>query len=331
MFSSIRRPGRSGGVSPASISRSAWATQATISSTSASASVRGGLRVADPHLDRPEGVVRAHRPPQLGELDDRVRAQQQLDVVAARSAQEPKTSGMPQRGNDFVKVCVRAECRPESRPSMNGEFALIASSIGSTGRSRSHDLDRAVAALDADVDLQRERVVAPARRTAGPSCDAVVVLGVDDVLLAVVATAGACRSRRAPTPCASASANSRRRASRCSCSACCDVLAAAGADLDLGGDQLAGDRVGEHVVAGRRRRAAPRSCGTSSSVAGSTSAHSSSIPTVRSWEVSKTSRAASRSIGLRSGRSRARTGGRRPGSRCGPSPRAAPAAAPRSS
>ena len=32
----------------------------------------GGLRVADADLDRPEGVVRAHRPPELGELDDRV-------------------------------------------------------------------------------------------------------------------------------------------------------------------------------------------------------------------------------------------------------------------
>ena len=32
MFSSIRRDGRSGGASPASISRAAWATQATISS-----------------------------------------------------------------------------------------------------------------------------------------------------------------------------------------------------------------------------------------------------------------------------------------------------------
>ena len=47
---------------------------------------------------------------------------------------------MPQRGKDFVNVCVRAECRPESRPSMYGEFALIASSVGSTGRSRSQTL-----------------------------------------------------------------------------------------------------------------------------------------------------------------------------------------------
>ena len=44
---------------------------------------------------------------------------------------------MPQRGNDLVKVCVRPECSPESRPSTYGEFALIASSSGSTGRRRS--------------------------------------------------------------------------------------------------------------------------------------------------------------------------------------------------
>ncbi len=36
-----------------------------------------------------------------------------------------------------------------------------------------------------------------------------------------------------------------------------EVLALAGADLDLRGDQLAGDRVGQHVVARGRRLAEP--------------------------------------------------------------------------
>ena len=54
------------------------------------------------------------------------------------ACQLPNASGTPQRGNDFVNVCVRAVWRPESRPSTNGELAEIASSSGSTGRSRSH-------------------------------------------------------------------------------------------------------------------------------------------------------------------------------------------------
>ncbi len=47
---------------------------------------------------------------------------------------------MPQRGNDLVKVWVRAVCRPESIRSTYGELAEIDSSSGSTGRSRSHTL-----------------------------------------------------------------------------------------------------------------------------------------------------------------------------------------------
>ena len=65
--------GQVGAGLPSSSSRARLRTQATISAASASASARGGLGVADAHLDGAEGVVRAHRPPQLGELDDRAR------------------------------------------------------------------------------------------------------------------------------------------------------------------------------------------------------------------------------------------------------------------
>ena len=50
----------------------------------------------------------------------------------------PNGSWTPQRGKLFVKICVRAECRPESRPSRNGEFAEIASRSGSSARRWSH-------------------------------------------------------------------------------------------------------------------------------------------------------------------------------------------------
>ena len=46
---------------------------------------RPGLRVADPQLDRAEGVVRAHAPPELGGLDDRAGSLQQ----SRRSARTP--------------------------------------------------------------------------------------------------------------------------------------------------------------------------------------------------------------------------------------------------
>ena len=59
-------------------------------------------------------------------------------MYSANASQLPNASGTPQRGKLLVKVWVRALCSPESRPSRNGELAEIASSSGSTGRSRSH-------------------------------------------------------------------------------------------------------------------------------------------------------------------------------------------------
>ena len=58
-------------------------------------------------------------------------------MYSANASQLPNASGTPQRGKLLVKICVRALCSPESRPSRNGELAEIASSSGSTGRSRS--------------------------------------------------------------------------------------------------------------------------------------------------------------------------------------------------
>ena len=81
-----------------------------------------------------------------------------------------------------MKICVRAVCRPESIRSTNGELAEIASSVGSTGRRRSQTRIGAVGALDADVDVQRERVVAPGD-VLEALADAAVVLGVDQVLV----------------------------------------------------------------------------------------------------------------------------------------------------
>src|SRR3954471_20830913 len=45
----------------------------------------------------------------------------------AYAVQLPQSSGIPERGKLFVKICVRAEWRPESVPSRNGELAETAS------------------------------------------------------------------------------------------------------------------------------------------------------------------------------------------------------------
>ena len=147
---------------------------------------------------------------------------------------------MPQRGKLLVKIWERTLCRPASRPSRNGELAEIASSNGSTGRKAVADLDRAVGAADPDVHVRGERVVAPGH-VLEAVLDAVVVVGVDDALLAVVGPrmrAGGAEHHvvgRGQREQPSAHVALRVHRGRVS-------LAATGADLDLGGDQLAGDR-----------------------------------------------------------------------------------------
>jgi hypothetical protein len=121
-----------------------------------------------------------------------------------------------------VKIWVRAVCRPESRPSTNGELAEI---------------------------VQREGVVAPGD-VLQPLLHTAVVLGVDDALVAVVrprVRAGraqlhaALGGEREQAPAAVALGEQRRG----------EVVAATGADLDLRGDQLPGERVREDGI-GRR-------------------------------------------------------------------------------
>ena len=247
MFSSISRCGRSGGVSPASISRSACATHATISSASASASaaVVWASQMRTSTVPN-EWCGRTDHQSWVNSTIEPVRTSR--STYSAHASQPPNGSGMPQRGNDLVKIWVRAVCRPGVDPV----------DVRRVGRDRQQqrqhrpqpvaDLDRAVGALDADVDLQRERVVAPGD-VLEPVLDAVVVRRVDDVLLAGSPTAGACRSVPSRTSCCLGEREQPPARLLLLGARVGDVLAAAGADLDLGRDQLAGDRVGEHRVA----------------------------------------------------------------------------------
>ena len=81
-----------------------------------------------------------------------------------------------------MKICVRAECRPLSTSSTNGELAESASSSGRKLPQRVADGDRAVAAADADVHVQAEGVVAP-HDVAEQLVVAAVVRRVDDPLV----------------------------------------------------------------------------------------------------------------------------------------------------
>ena len=120
---------------------------------------RGGLGIADPDLDRAEGEVRAHRPPGLGGLDDRARAYEQLDALAIRRASR-RTRRAHHSAGSSVKLCVRAECRPNSLPSRWGRWRrsrAAAAAGGSAGRGRAPRVQVA----HADVHVQAEGVVAP--------------------------------------------------------------------------------------------------------------------------------------------------------------------------
>ena len=161
---------------------------------------------------------------------------------------------MPQRGKLRVKVCVRAEARPESRPSRNGELALTASSSGSTGRSRSQARTaRSTSRMPTwtcseKVLLRRATYAARPRRRGGSArcrCSA----------------AGGSRPRdgcpSSPArPHRAASANSRSRRSRWRAIASARSPPRRRSGSRSRGDQLAGDRVRERRVV---RRAASRS------------------------------------------------------------------------
>ena len=206
---------------------------------------RGHLRVADPHLDRAEREVRADRPPHLGVLDDRAGADEEVDVVGERLPAAERI------GNAAARKALGEDLRAR------GVQARVAAvEERRVGRDREQQRQHRaqpiahehgpVGAPDADVDVQRERVVAPGH-VLEAVLDAVIVLGVDDPLLAVVrprmraggAERDAVVGREREQPPAPVALQGHRGG---------EVGAAARADLDLGGDQLAGDRVREHGV-----------------------------------------------------------------------------------
>ena len=235
-------------MTPASTSAAARRTHATISSVRPSASWRGHLRVADAHLDGAERVVRAHRPPELGELDDRARAHQHVHVVRPRppGAERVRDPTARERLGERLRAAgVQAGVAPV-------DVRRVRADRQQQRQDRAQpvaDPDRPVGAADADVDVDREGVVAPGH-VLQPVLDPVVVLGVDDVLLAVVA-------ERVRAGCAEGDAvvaSEREEAAAgvgLAHAGVVHVRPGARADLDLGRDELAGDRLRQHRVARR--------------------------------------------------------------------------------
>ncbi len=194
---------------------------------------------------------------------------------------------MPQRGKNFVKICVRTECSPVFTCSRNGELADSASSSGRYVRRASQTLHRAIRPVDRDVDVEAERVVAPddvaEQLVAHP-----VVRRVDDPLL--LPRAPRVRAGRAEREAeavgelaelGTALGDERDRVG--------EGLAAARPDLDLGRDQLT-DEMRLELGALRGCLQLLEAVRRARGVSGSRIANSSSTATVKSVADSNCSR-----------------------------------------
>ena len=146
--------------------------------------VAAGLRVADPDLDRAERVMGPHAPPELRRLDDRVRVLQQLDEVRVG----------PPVAERLVDAAAR-ECPGEDLRAHGVQAGVAMVEEGRVrreGEQRRQELphpvgDRngPVGPPDPDVDVEAPGVV-PLRDPAQVSLQPAVVLGLDDVLVEVV-------------------------------------------------------------------------------------------------------------------------------------------------
>ncbi len=194
----------------------------------------------------PKREVGAHRPPHLRELHDRAGAHEHLDVLAV---------GLPPA--EGVGHPAAREAAGEALGARGVQPRVAAVEVGRVGghrqQQRQHAAQavahehRAVGVAYADVDVHGEGVVAP-RDVLQALLHAAVVLGVDDPLLAVVrprvGPGGAQRhavllGEREQPAAVLALAGER----------VVEVRAGAGDDLDLAGDQLAGDVLVQQRVA----------------------------------------------------------------------------------
>ena len=189
--------------------------------------------------------MRAHAPPQLGRLDDPLGPRQQVDEVGVG---RPVTERLRHpaagegAGEDLAAHRVQAGVLAVEKRRVRRERQQRRQQAAQVVAHR----DRPVRAADPHVHVQAPCVVA-LRDPAQLLAQAVVVLGVDDLLVEVVGPrVGAGRRQR------DAEALGRGEQPPASIALQLDrlgeVFGAPGADLDLRVDQLPGDRVGQDLV-----------------------------------------------------------------------------------
>ena len=132
-----------------------------------------GLPVADPGLDGGIGLVWAHAPPDLRVLADRARIDQEADelgVLIPAGEAVGDAAAREELGEDLGAGGVQVRVAPLQPGRAAGEGEQLRQHRA----KRAVDGDRTVGAVDADVHVQAERVVAPGHVAQGRLDDRVV-------------------------------------------------------------------------------------------------------------------------------------------------------------
>ena len=260
------------------MSRAACATQATISAASASDSATvAARRRSGPRRCRTTGA--ADRPPHLRVLDDRAGLHEQ----ARRTPQTPPSCRT--RPGAAARKALREDLRAGAVKA--GVRAVEERRIGRDREQHRQHRPQPVAygtarrAPVSDMDMQRKGVVAP-RNVIEHVLDTVVVLGVDDVLVAKVGPR--MRSRGATRRRLGRQENKRRRSSRWSGAAARSTPRPERISISR---RISSPAIASPSVESRLRPRFSSKRAASPSSTGSSSANSSSRATVKSVEASR--------------------------------------------
>ncbi len=180
-FSSSIRPACSSAGSPSSMPAQGAGRHQVAERSDRDRLAHVGRPVGVAQLDRAERLVGSHAPPDLRVLADRPRIQQEPDegVVLAPACERLRDAAAREHAREVLGARRVQEGLAPFRP---GRARAQREQIGQDRAQAVHQLDRAVAALHADVDVDAERVVAP-RHVAQGLLDELVVRRVDDRLI----------------------------------------------------------------------------------------------------------------------------------------------------
>ena len=203
------------------------------------------LRVADPQLDGPKRVVGPHAPPQLRRLDNRVRSHQEIDEICiGRPVAERlvDTAARKRAGEDLGPHRVEPSLLPIEERRVRGQREQLGQDAPQVIANR----DRAIRVAHTDVDVEAPRVVAlgdPAELLA----QALVVRRVNDLLVQVAGPGVGAGGRELDAELVRGREEARP-VLPLTLHRFCERLRLARANLDFRGDELARNRVSEHLV-----------------------------------------------------------------------------------